>query len=177
MRHFRKIANRAIVACAGKIFCESFGKSFWEIVLGKYLIESIIAGVEIFTNGILWMGWKTIAHERGLGSVGNPGFGNLDIAKGCNRMVERSRGHMGHIEGMFRNLFLVHFLRRTSRKIGSKCPMCPQGKNDFGKILTVERRACPKYRQGHPSGLYDMLHSGGDGGRVRGSYRNLSRIG
>ena len=43
--------------------------------------------------------------------------------------------------------FFVHFLRRTSRKIGSKCPMCPQGKNDSGKILTVERTARPKYRQ------------------------------
>ena len=31
--------------------------------------------------------------------------------------------------------------------MGSKCPMCPQGKNDFGKILTLERRARPKYQQ------------------------------
>jgi len=94
-----------IVACAGKIFYESFGKSFGEIVLGKYLMEPIIAGVEIFTNGILWRGWKTIAHERGLGSVDNPCLVNLDITKGCDRMVERSRGHMGHIEGIFRDLF------------------------------------------------------------------------
>jgi len=33
MRHFWKITNRAIVACAGKLFWESFGKvlgKFWE---------------------------------------------------------------------------------------------------------------------------------------------------
>jgi len=28
MRHFWKIANRAIVACAGKLFCELPGKNF-----------------------------------------------------------------------------------------------------------------------------------------------------
>ncbi len=32
MRYFWKIANRAFVACAGKIFCESSGKIF----LGNY---------------------------------------------------------------------------------------------------------------------------------------------
>jgi len=35
MRHFWKIANRAFIAFAGKIFWESFGKIFMEIVLGK----------------------------------------------------------------------------------------------------------------------------------------------
>ena len=35
MRHFRKIANRAINACAGKIFVKITEKIFGEIVLGK----------------------------------------------------------------------------------------------------------------------------------------------
>jgi len=43
MRHFWKIANRAIVAFAGKIFCESSGKNFWGNFFGKNLVESIIA--------------------------------------------------------------------------------------------------------------------------------------
>ena len=43
---------------------------------------------------------------RGLGSVGNPSFGNLNIAKGCDRMVERSWGHMGHIDEMFREIIV-----------------------------------------------------------------------
>ena len=35
MRHFWKIANRAIIAFAGKIFVKIPGKIFGEIVLGK----------------------------------------------------------------------------------------------------------------------------------------------
>ena len=81
-----------------------------------------------------------------LGRVGNPSLGNLNIAKGCNRMVERSRGHMGHIEGHFRDLFPVHFLRRTFRKMGTKCPMCPQGKTISEKII-AEQRDRPNYQQ------------------------------
>ena len=34
-------------------------------------------------------------------------------------------GHSGQSDGHFRDLFLVQFLRRTFRKIGSKCPECP----------------------------------------------------
>ena len=37
MRHFWKIANRAIVAFAGKIFCENPGKSFWRKCFGLTL--------------------------------------------------------------------------------------------------------------------------------------------
>ena len=53
-------------------------------------------------------------------------------------------GTLRVISGIF---FLVPFSRRTFRKMGSKCPMCPQGKNDSRKILAVERTARPKYRQ------------------------------
>jgi len=35
MRRFWKIANRAFIACAEKIFCENPGKFSGEIVLGK----------------------------------------------------------------------------------------------------------------------------------------------
>jgi len=40
---FKKIANRAFIATAGKIFCESSGKN---------LVKSIIVEVEIFADGI-----------------------------------------------------------------------------------------------------------------------------
>ena len=33
---------------------------------------------------------------------------------------------LGHIGGHFRDLFSVQFSRKTFRKMGSKCPMCPQ---------------------------------------------------
>lgn len=36
-----------------------------------------------------------------------------------------TRGHLGHIEGHFRDLFSVQFSRKTFRKKGSKCPKCP----------------------------------------------------
>jgi aspartate/methionine/tyrosine aminotransferase len=52
MRHFWKIANRAIVVCAGKIFWESPGKNFWRTCFWKNLVKWIIAGVEIFADGI-----------------------------------------------------------------------------------------------------------------------------
>ena len=35
-------------------------------------------------------------------------------------------GHLGHIDCHFRDLFSVQFSRKTFRKMGSKCPMCPQ---------------------------------------------------
>ena len=47
---------------------------------------------------------------RGSGSFDNPGLRNLNIAKGCDRMVERL---WGHIEGVFQDLFSVRFLLRT----------------------------------------------------------------
>jgi alpha/beta superfamily hydrolase len=49
---------------------------------------------------------------------------------------ERSRGHMGHIEGIFRDLS-VQFLRRTFRKMGSKCPHVPPWK----KTIAAEKMA------------------------------------
>jgi len=52
MRHFRKIANRAFIAFAGKIFWENPGKNFLRNCFGKNLVKSIIVGVEIFANGI-----------------------------------------------------------------------------------------------------------------------------
>ena len=80
------------IACAGKIFCENPGKNFRGNCSGKNPVKLIIAGVEIFANGILWKGWKPTADVRGSGSFDNPGLGNLNIAKGCDRMVERSWG-------------------------------------------------------------------------------------
>ena len=110
-----------------KFFVKVLEKVFGEIVLGKiWWRDSLLT--KIFANGISWRGRKPTADERRLGSLGNPGFGNLNIAKGCNRMVERSRGHMGHIEGHFRDLFSVQISRKTFRKMGYKCPICPQGK-------------------------------------------------
>ncbi len=53
IQHFWKIANRAIIAWAGKCFCESFGKNFWRNCFGKNLVKSMIAGIKIFANGIL----------------------------------------------------------------------------------------------------------------------------
>jgi len=49
-----------------------------------------------------------------------------------------------HFPGSF---FLCSSYEGLFRKMGSKCPMCPQGKNDSRKILAVERTARPKYRQ------------------------------
>jgi len=43
MRHFWKIANRAIIACAGKIFYENPVKSFWQNYFGENLVKWIIA--------------------------------------------------------------------------------------------------------------------------------------
>ena len=43
MRHFRKIANRAFIAFAGKIFWENPGKNFLRNCFGKNLVKSIIA--------------------------------------------------------------------------------------------------------------------------------------
>jgi hypothetical protein len=51
MRHFWKIANRAFIACAGKIFWESPGKNMG---------TRIMAGVEIFAEGISLRGGKPI---------------------------------------------------------------------------------------------------------------------
>jgi len=42
MRHFWKIANRAFVAFAGKIFCENPGKNFWRNCFGKNLGKRIL---------------------------------------------------------------------------------------------------------------------------------------
>ena len=133
MRYFWKIANRAFIAFAEKIFWESLGEKFPGKLFWGKSGEGNHGSREIFANGISWRGWKTIADVRGLGSFGNSGFGNLNIAKGCNRMVKRSRGHMGHIEGHFRDLFSVQISRKTFRKMGSKCPMCPPRKKRFLK--------------------------------------------
>ena len=65
MRHFWIIANRPLIVCAGKIFCESSGKNYWRNCFGKNLGKSIIAGVEIFADGISWRGWKPIDEVRG----------------------------------------------------------------------------------------------------------------
>jgi len=43
-----------------------------------------------------------LTDHRDAGSFGNPDVGNPEIAEGCNRMVERSQGHMGHIDEILR---------------------------------------------------------------------------
>ena len=125
MRHFWKIANRGFV---GKFFVKDLGKISGEIVWGK-----------------IWWGWfyqsgnfhewnfaegKTERYGAELGSVGNPGFGNLNIAMGCDRMVKRSRGHMGHIEGHFRDLFFCTILTNDFSENGVYVPHVPPGKNN-----------------------------------------------
>jgi hypothetical protein len=35
-------------------------------------------------------------------------------------------GHIGHIEGIFQDLFTYGKYRKKFRKIGEKCPKCPK---------------------------------------------------
>jgi len=52
MRHFWNIANRACIACAGKIFCGGSGKIFGKIVFLEKSGEVDHVWREIFMNGI-----------------------------------------------------------------------------------------------------------------------------
>ena len=45
--------------------------------------------------------------------------------RGIMSLLENPGGHMGHIEGHFRDLFSVLISRKTLREKGFKCPMCP----------------------------------------------------
>jgi len=70
---------------------------------------------------------------RGLGCARDLGFEKPGgLMKGCGWMVERSRGHMGHIEGHFRDLFSCTILTKDFLgKCGLSAPCAPKGKNDF----------------------------------------------
>ncbi len=73
MRHFRKIANRLIIACAGKIFCENPGKNFRENCFGEMLVKSIIAGDKIFAMEFRGGGGSRVMRNGCVGAGCGPG--------------------------------------------------------------------------------------------------------
>ena len=88
---FWKIANRAFIACCGKIFCERSRENFWWNCFGKILVKSKIAGVEIFADGILWRERKSTPNVRGLGGWPYTGMGRKEL-RACDHGDERTGG-------------------------------------------------------------------------------------
>ena len=61
---FKKIANRAFIAFAGKDFLWRFRENFWGNCFLEKSGEVDYVWREIFMTGISWRGWKPSEKER-----------------------------------------------------------------------------------------------------------------
>jgi len=130
-----------IQSCQGKVRLEIFRTGFGREISGH------APSFPAEARGLAGTAWR-----RNRTAVVAPPF---DWSRRGARVPGNDRGGTwGTLKAFSGIFFFVHFLRRTSRKIWSKCPMCLQEKNDGSRKKLVIQIRATRQPDGHFRDLF-----------------------